>query len=304
VRRGRLFVVRNRGQQVEWTSVSVTLPPSGGQPCLFASVSGLKRETHPLACWSLPLGEVSWTIFPAAAAGGCLGRAVLPKLFHASSGRGTIKSGNCNPTTLEPGTRRRLVLLQTFTTQDFDELADALPRWDLRCRQLGRGPFRGQFQVLQLGRIQVFRIAANRMLHFAGWPPPGCFGSAPVLAANETAIWRGRRLKAGQVRVLVPGQEGGHVTAAHGYQLVGLVLDGALVREAEPVLGGGDLEKRLAGTEAVTTSPAGCRALGAHLVGVLDLAQARPDLLAPPGQLLEQECLGRFLALLACPHPD
>src|SRR5262249_46607799 len=118
---------------------------------------------------------------------GGLGRSVLPKLFQASSGRGTVKSENCNPTTPEPGTRRRLVLLQTLTTQDFDELASALPRWDLRCRQLGRGPFRGQLQVLQLGRIQVFRIAANRMLHFAGWPPPGCFGSAPVLAANETA---------------------------------------------------------------------------------------------------------------------
>src|SRR5262249_59074074 len=71
---------------------------------------------------------------------GCLGRAVLPKLFHASSGRGTIKSENCNPTTLEPGTRRRLVLLQTLTTQDFDEQAHALPRWDLRFRQLGPAP--------------------------------------------------------------------------------------------------------------------------------------------------------------------
>src|SRR5262249_6492855 len=93
-----------------------------------------------------------------------------------------------------------------------------------------------------------------------------------------------------------------HVTAAHGYQLVGLVLDGALVREAEPVLGGGDLEKRLAGTEAVTTSPAGCRALGSHLAGVLDLAPA--DLLAQPRRLIEKECLRRFLALLASPHPD
>jgi hypothetical protein len=34
------------------------------------------------------------------------------------------------------------MLLQTLSTRDFDELAGAFPRWDLRLRQLGRGPFR------------------------------------------------------------------------------------------------------------------------------------------------------------------
>jgi hypothetical protein len=41
------------------------------------------------------------------------------------------------------------VLLQTLRTGDFDELAGAFPGWDLRFRQLGRGPFRGRLQFLQ-----------------------------------------------------------------------------------------------------------------------------------------------------------
>jgi AraC family transcriptional regulator, ethanolamine operon transcriptional activator len=214
---------------------------------------------------------------------------------------GKIKSENCNLAMIERGNRRRLVLLQTLRTRDFDELAEALPRWDLRVRQLGRGPFRGHLQFLQLGGIQVFRAAVNRMVHVEGWPPPGSFGCAPVLAANANAVWRGRRLKVGQVRLLVPGQEADHVTAADHYQLVALAVDGDLFRQEAPVLAGCDLEERLRDREAVTTSPACCRALWAHLVGVLDLAQARPDLLAQPGRLIEQECLRRFVGLLARP---
>jgi AraC family ethanolamine operon transcriptional activator len=196
------------------------------------------------------------------------------------------------------------VLLQTLRTRDFDELAEAFPRWDLRFRQLGRGPFRGQLQFLELGGIQVFQVATNRMTHIEGWPPARSFGCFPVLAANENAVWGGRRLKAGQVRVFDPGQEADHVTAAHDYQTVALAVDSALVREAVPVLGGCDLEKYLVGRDAVRKGPAYCRALWADLVGLLNRVQARPDLLAQRGQLIEQECLRRFLAMLARSNHD
>jgi AraC family ethanolamine operon transcriptional activator len=212
--------------------------------------------------------------------------------------------------TIERGNRRRQVL-QTLKTRDFDELAEGFARWKLRFRQLGRGPFLGQLKFLQLGGIQVFWAAINRSVHVEGWPPPGCFGCAPVLAANANAVWRGRRLKVGQVRVLVPGQEADHVTPDDDYQLVGLAVDGNLVRQGAPVLGGFDVAERLAGREAVMTSPAFCRALWSHLDGLLDWAtwatqaQTRPDLaaqvgpLAQSGQLIEQECLRRFVELLA-----
>src|SRR5262249_10139371 len=155
---------------------------------------------------------------------------------------------------------------------------------------------------LQLGGIQVFRATVNRMIHIEGWPPPGSFGCIPVLAANENAVWGGRRLKAGQVRVFDPGQEADHVTAADHYHLVALMVDGDLFRQE--VLGGLDLEERLVGKEVVTTSPADCHALWSHLVALFDLAQVRPDLLAPSGRSIEQECLRRFAGLLARPNHD
>src|SRR5262249_26325370 len=140
--------------------------------------------------------------------------------------------------------------------------------------------------------------------HGEGWPPPDSYSCAPVLAANVGAIWRGRRLKVGQVRVLVPGQEVDHVTTAHHYQFVSLAVDGDLFRKEAPVLAGCDLEERLAGTEAITTTPAYCRTLWSHLVDLLDLAQARPDLLAQRGRLIEQECLRRFVGLLTQPNAN
>jgi hypothetical protein len=122
------------------------------------------------------------------------------------------------------------MLLQSLRTCDFDELAQAFPQWDLRFRQFGRGPFRGQLRFLQQGGIQVFQLGANRMVHIEGWPPPGSFGCFPVLAENENAVWSGRNLKAGQVRLTKPGQGADHLTAADHYQLVALALDADLVR--------------------------------------------------------------------------
>jgi AraC family ethanolamine operon transcriptional activator len=196
------------------------------------------------------------------------------------------------------------MLLQTLRTRDFDELAGAFPQWNLHFRQFGRGPFRGQLQFLQLGGIQVFRVAVNRMIHIKGWPPPGSFGCFPVLAANENAVWGGRHLKAGQVRVFDPGQEVDHVTAADHYQLVALTVDGDLFRQEVPVLGGFDPDERLVGKEVVTPSPAHCRALCSHLVGSFDLAQAQPDLLAQSGRWIEQECLRHFAGLLSRSKDD
>ena len=100
------------------------------------------------------------------------------------------------------------MLLQTLRTRDFDELAQAFPQWDLRFRQLGRGPFRGQVQILQQGAIQVFLLGVNRMLHIEGWP-------RPIRAMDEAGEPRtfcrvagstGRR--PGRVPALQPGEGG------------------------------------------------------------------------------------------------
>jgi AraC family ethanolamine operon transcriptional activator len=212
---------------------------------------------------------------------------------------GTIKSENCNLATMVRRNGRRRVILQTLSTRDFDELAEAFPGWDIRVRQLGRGPFRGRLQLLQLEGVQVIRLSVNRLLHIEGCPPPGSFGCCPVLDPNKKAVWSGRRLKVGQVRVFDLNQTADHVTAPGHYQLVALVVQRDLFRKEVSVLGGFDAAERLRGKEAITTSPAWCRALWGHLVGLLDLAQTPPALRAPWGQLLELSCFRHFAELLA-----
>jgi AraC family transcriptional regulator, ethanolamine operon transcriptional activator len=57
----------------------------------------------------------------------------------------------------------------------------------------------------------------------------------------------------------------------------------------------------LAGRLAVTPSLAGCRALTTHFMELLDLVEARPDLLAQPRtrRAVEQECVRRVVELIA-----
>jgi AraC family ethanolamine operon transcriptional activator len=192
------------------------------------------------------------------------------------------------------------MLLQTLTTRDPDELAEGFRRWDLRFRQLGGGSFRGELKFLQLGGTQIFHASGSRRLQALGSVPPGSFGFAPVLPRNAGAIWRGRRCKTDQVVTIDPGQEGDHMSAAN-YWMVGLTVDGEFFRECAAVLGGFDPEERLVGRLAVTSSPACCRALTTHLRKLLDLVEARPDLLAQPRtrRALEQECVRRVVALIA-----
>jgi AraC family transcriptional regulator, ethanolamine operon transcriptional activator len=210
------------------------------------------------------------------------------------------KSENRILAAMARGNRRRLVLLRTLSTRDFDELAEGFRHWDLRFRQLGGGSFRGELKFLQLGGIQIGWASCNRRIHAQGSPPPGMFGFAPVLPRNEGALWRGRRCKTGQVVTIDPGQEADHITAAD-YEIVALTVAGDFFRECAAVLGGFDPEERLAGRLAVTPGPAGCRALTAHLRELLDRVEARPDLFVQPQtrQAVEQECVRRVVEVIA-----
>jgi AraC family ethanolamine operon transcriptional activator len=190
--------------------------------------------------------------------------------------------------------------LRTLTSGDPDELGEGFRPWELRFRQLGGGSFRGELKLLQLGRAQIVRASGNRRLLALGSAPPGSFGFAPVLPRNEGSIWRGRRCKTGQVVTIDPGQEADHITAAD-YEFVSLTVDGDFFRECAAVLGGFDPDERLVGRLAVTSSPASCRALTAHLTDLLDLVEGRPDLFVPPQtrQAVEQECVRRVVEMIA-----
>jgi AraC family ethanolamine operon transcriptional activator len=192
------------------------------------------------------------------------------------------------------------MLLQTLSTRDFDELADGFGRWELRFRQLGSGPFRGELKSLRLGGVQIDWASSNRRLLARGSAPPGSFGFAPVLPRNEGALWRGRRCQAGQVVAIDPSQECDHLTAAD-YEFLAVTVDGDFFRECATAMGGFDAHERLAGRLALTPSPVCCRALTAHLRKLLNLVEARPDLFAQPRarQVVEEECVRRVVEAMA-----
>jgi hypothetical protein len=83
--------------------------------------------------------------------GAAFAHSFLIETFQGICGRATVKSENRKLARRARGNGRRPVLLQTLSARDSDELATAFPRWGLRSRQLGRGPFRGHLQFLRLG---------------------------------------------------------------------------------------------------------------------------------------------------------
>src|SRR5262249_7525723 len=113
--------------------------------------------------------------------------------------------------------------------------------------------------------------------------------------------WRGRRCQAGQFVTLAPAQHSDHVTTPSGYEFVALTVDGDFFRECAAVLGGFDPDERLAGRLAVTSGPARCPALTAHLQELLAGAEGRPAPFVPPraGRAVEQECVRRVVEAIA-----
>jgi hypothetical protein len=68
--------------------------------------------------------------------------------------------------------------VHTLRTQDFDELTDALPRWHLRCRQLGRGTRRTAellpCQSHELPEVAIEeRLGSRALAGFEEINPPG-----------------------------------------------------------------------------------------------------------------------------------
>src|SRR5262245_57871555 len=117
---------------------------------------------------SLPLGAVMWVNLPKPPSGRLSGSAFFHQTLMEFSSTyrslATIQVGN--PQSGDDGTwqQESLMLLETLRTRDPDELAEGFRRWELRFRQLGGGPFRGELKFLQLGRTQILRASGNRKL--------------------------------------------------------------------------------------------------------------------------------------------
>ncbi len=206
------------------------------------------------------------------------------------------------PSTTEPQTVNILPksagLYSSLRTRDFDELAGAFRRWKQDFQQIGRGPFQGELQFLQLSGFQVFRVNVSQVIQVQGSPPPDSFVFIPIVARTE-ARWRGRPREVGDLQVLPPGREEDLLTSAN-HEIVGMRVGADFVRKCAASLGGFDPEELLGERTGFTSSPASCHGLWAHLVGLLKEAEARPDFLTIPDadRVVSQELIRRIVGVM------
>ena len=171
----------------------------------------------------------------------------------------------------------------SLRTEDFDELAAAFPGWDMRLVQLGRGAFQGRVVVSQFGRFQVFEVEGNRAVQVRGSRPVNAYEFSVVQERNADAVWRGLRLRPGNVNIRPPGAPIDHRTS-DSYRNTGLVVDADLVRRVASSIHGVEAEVLLAGsvasidlTRSRTLDQSLRRALGQLTLGN-DHARGRYDL--------------------------
>ncbi len=132
----------------------------------------------------------------------------------------------------------------SLQTTDFDELATALPGWDMRLTQLGRGPFRGRIALAQHGLFQLFEVEGNRVVLARGDSPPSFYEFNVIQDRNAGVLWRGRTLRPGMINIREPGEPMDHQTAA-SYRSTGLGVNADIVQRVASSLHGVDAESIL-----------------------------------------------------------
>jgi AraC family ethanolamine operon transcriptional activator len=164
-------------------------------------------------------------------------------------------------------------------TADFDELAQGIPGWDAVFSQLSPGPFRGEFDFLQLGAVTFCRIAANREILARGAHRPGTFGFGVPSLRQETSLLSGRLVHNGQVIFLGPEDTLDQKTCAD-YEAVFVEVDGADFLAGAGALTRRDVQAALAGKSLLSPSPDAARRLAASIRQAFHLARTDGDALA------------------------
>jgi AraC family ethanolamine operon transcriptional activator len=190
------------------------------------------------------------------------------------------------------------VVAQQWT--DFDQLAQAFVHWDIRFQQFGPGPFRGALSIVQVDGVQLLRVTMNRTILASGVPPRGVIPLSPVTPANRSAIFRGERLRPGQLNFVAPGDEINHLTSA-AYDNIIVAVDANLLAKTADCLHGLDVAYGFNGSVAVQPDPRACLATNNYLARLLREFTRKPALVANPvaGQRLAKRCVERMAGLLA-----
>ncbi len=203
-------------------------------------------------------------------------------------------------TATAPASPVRSAFHRHLEIRDFDQLTPVFRGWDAEFHQLGRGRFRGEFDVVRFGSIELVRISADREIQVRGCGPRDAFGFSLITKANQAATWRGRQLRPGQVNLNKPGGPIDHLSSI-GYENLLIRVDAASLQNEAELLYGVDLTERLASIDAFATGAAEFSGLEAFLRRVL----AAPALGSwpSPAEGFGEQCLRRVLGAFASADP-
>ncbi len=173
---------------------------------------------------------------------------------------------------------------------DFDAFAADTPGYEIRARQLDRGPFASELRVVRSARVQLFLSRMSRGMEVIGEQPPGMWGFA--IPALDDVAWTFMGMQAGgRDMIVAPAREEVDMLSRPGWSACVVNVDQLHLEAVQARLG---LQLTLPKNAArVTLQPA---ALGdmRRLCGLL--------LQAPPGldvlTTLEEELPAALLRLL------
>lgn len=212
--------------------------------------------------------------------------------MHLHSGSELTAEARRSPEESGPPRHEPGGLVLSLKTRDFDEMAAILPRWNSRYQQLSRGTFAGELRFVQVGGIQIYRVAVNQVIQARGVQPPDSYVFIPVTPSQGPTTWRGRELRPGRVVVLGPGQDHDHRTA-HTYESISMTVAGPLLRRSIALLQGIDLEDRLSHWHAFVTGESASASLQIRFARLLEQIAAEPELLGHPAAVaaVEEKCV-------------
>lgn len=120
-------------------------------------------------------------------------------------------------------------LVMSLTSQDIDELSQAVRFWDQMYQRLQPGPFTGELQQVHMGGVQLLRAAWSQTLMARGQCPPGTIAFGVHLDMRGRAIWRHHACDTRHL-LINPDREV-DLKATDNYEIAVITIDKARLQE-------------------------------------------------------------------------
>ncbi|WP_158219808.1 helix-turn-helix domain-containing protein [Ideonella sp. A 288] len=181
---------------------------------------------------------------------------------------------------------------QTIQSDDVNDHAASLSRWDQQYDQVAPGRFDGRLQDLWLGPVQVFRESTSHAVLQRGAPCPSTLTLAVPVGAHNQGWFCGRRLDERQAFGLIAGGEFELATRGN-FDIVAVGVDRDFLDGYSQRVDGVGFVGTLDRNDLIDGSEADNAALRELLLATLGTAADSP-------KLLEQEPLRKALVHSLC----